>query len=142
MAGVRVNTGAKRIEVNDDGDYIILNFGDNSFPDRFFSMIDRVQQHGDECRKKLEEIGSEHKEGSEDYVRASAALLRGVHEDIRDEVDGFFGPGTCRKVFGDILPGVELYDEFFTQLMPYFEEAGRERAQRMKKYSAARTGNA
>ena len=25
MAGIRVSTGAKRIEVNDDGDYIILN---------------------------------------------------------------------------------------------------------------------
>lgn len=141
MGGIRVNTGAKRIEVNDNGDYIVLDFGDNSFPDRFFSMIDRVQEHGDACTKELEKISSEHKEGSDGYTRAAASLLRKVHEEIMGEVDGFFGPGTCKKVFGDIVPGIELYDDFFAQLMPYFEQAGKERAQRMSKYSAARTGN-
>lgn len=141
MAGIRVGTGAKRIEVNDNGDYIVLDFSDNSVPDRFFSMIDRVQEHGDACTKELEKISSEHKEGSESYTRAAASLLRKVHEKIMGEVDGFFGPNTCKKVFGDIVPGIELYDDFFTQLMPYFEQAGKERAQRMSKYSAARTGN-
>lgn len=141
MSGIRVNTGAKRIEVNDSGDYIFLDFSDNSFPDRFFSMIDRVQACGNECTKSLEKIGADHQEGSEAYVRASAALLRKVHEDIMGEVDAFFGPGTCKKVFGDIVPGIELYDDFFSQLMPYFEQAGKERAQRISKYSAARTGN-
>lgn len=141
MGGIRVNTGAKRIEVNDNGDYIVLDFSDNSLPDRFFSMIDRVQKHGDDCAKRLEEISTEQKEGSEGYVRATSALLRKVHEEIMGEVDELFGTGTCKKVFGDIVPGIELYDDFFTQLMPYFEQAGKERAQRMKKYSAARTGN-
>lgn len=141
MGGIRVNTGAKRIEVNDNGDYIVLDFSDNSLPDRFFAMIDHVQKHGDDCAKRLEEISAEQKEGSEGYIRATSALLRKVHEEIMGEVDALFGPGTCRKVFGDIVPGIELYDDFFTQLMPYFEQAGKERAQRMKKYSASRTGN-
>ena len=57
------------------------------------------------------------------------------------EVDALFGPDTCRKVFGDIVPGIELFDDFFTQLMPYFEEYGKERAAKLNKYNAARTGN-
>lgn len=141
MAGIRVATGAKRIEVNDDGDYIVLDFGDNSFPDRFFAMVDRVQERANEAAQEAEKIDTQHEKGSEGYMRAAATLWRKVHEDIMEEVDGFFGPGTCKKVFGNIVPGIELYDDFFSQLMPYFEQAGKERAQRMSKYSAARTGN-
>lgn len=142
MAGIRVATGAKRVEVNDNGDYIVLDFGDNSFPDRFFAMVDRIQQRANEAVPEAEKIDSQYEKGSDEYMRATAALWRRVHEDIMAEVDGFFGPGTCKKVFGDIVPGVELYDDFFNQLMPYFEEAGKERARRMSKYNAARTGNA
>lgn len=142
MAGIRVATGAKRIEVNDDGDYITLDFSDNSFPDRFFAMVDRVQELANEAVPEAEKIEAQCERGSEGYMRATAALWRKVHEDIMAEVDEFFGPGTCRKVFGNIVPGVELYNDFFNQLKPYVEGAVRERAQRMSKYSAARTGNA
>ena len=30
MAGIRVSTGEKHIEVNDNGDYITLNLNDNA----------------------------------------------------------------------------------------------------------------
>lgn len=141
MAGIRVATGAKRVEVNDDGDYIVLDFSDNSLPDRFFAMVDHVQDLANDAMPEAEKIEAQHEKGSDGYMRATAALWRKVHEDIMIEVDGFFGQGTCKKVFGDIVPGIELYDDFFNQLMPYFEQAGKERAQRMSKYSAARTGN-
>ena len=36
---IRIDTGAKRIEVNDDGEYITLNFADQSLPTRFFAML-------------------------------------------------------------------------------------------------------
>ena len=126
MAGIRVNTGAKRIEVNDNGDYITLNFGDNSMPNRFYAMIDRVNEKLGASVAEAEKIEAEHQRGDDGYSRATAALWRRVHEDIRDEIDGFFGEGTCKKVFGDILPGIELYDDFFNQLIPYFREAGEE----------------
>lgn len=141
MAGIRVATGAKRIEVNDNGDYIVLDFSDNSLPDRFFAMVDRVQERANEAVPEAEKIEAQHEKSSEGYMRATAALWHKVHEDIMAEVDGFFGPGTCKKVFGNIVPGIELYEDFFSQLAPYFEQAGKERAQRMSKYSAARTGN-
>ena len=141
MSGIRVATGVKRIEVNDDGDYIVLDFSDNSFPDRFFAMVDRVQARANEAVPEAEKIDAQHEKGSEGYMRATAALWHKVHEDIMTEIDGFFGPDTCKKVFGDIVPGIELYEDFFSQLTPYFEQAGKERAQRMSKYSANRTGN-
>lgn len=142
MAGIRVNTGAKKIEVNDNGDYIVLNFSDHSFPSRFFAMVDKVKTMAAEAEPKEKSIRDNNEPGSEELIRALCELDNELHTAISSEVDTLFGSGTCKKVFGDIVPGIELYDDFFQQLMPYFEEYGKERAQRMSKYSAARVGNA
>lgn len=139
MSGIRVGTSVKKIEVNDNGEFITLNFSDNSFPDRFFSMLDHIQKRAEDVRTQEDEIREQF--GEDGSARAAAALYRQFHEDIMGEVDGLFGPDTCRKVFGDIVPGIELFDDFFTQLIPYFEEYGRERARKLGKYSAERTGN-
>lgn len=141
MSGIRVNNGAKKIEVNDSGDYIVLNFSDHSFPERFFAMTDRVQALAEEAEPREKEILERYGEGSVERLRALTALDGEVHRKISAEVDGLFGEGTCRKVFGDIVPGVELYDDFFTQLMPYFKQFGQERANRLSKYDPARRGN-
>lgn len=141
MTGIRVNTGAKRIEVNDNGDYITLNFSDHSFPERFFSMLDKVQAMTEEAEPKEATIRQQYEAGSMELMRALTALDAEIHKAISAEVDGLFGPDTCKKVFGDIVPGVELYDDFFSQLMPYFEKFSNERKQRLSKYSADRTGN-
>ena len=141
MAGIRVNTGAKKIEVNDSGDYIVLNFGDHSFPERFFAMTDRIQAMAEESEPEEAEIRERYEAGSLELTRALTSLDCRIHERISAEVDGLFGEGTCRKVFGDIVPGIELYEDFFNQLMPYFQQFGEERAKRMSKYSAERTGN-
>lgn len=141
MAGIRVNTGNKKIEVNDNGDYIVLNLNDSSFADRFFSMVDHVQERADEAAKKAKELQAQCEPGSEALIRAVASLYREFHENVAAEVNAFFGPDACKKVFGNIVPDIELFDDFFTQLMPYFEQFGKERAQRLSKYSADRTGN-
>lgn len=141
MAGIRVITSVKKIEVNDNGEYIELNFSDNSFPDRFYSMLENVQSRANDLQDQAAEL--EEKYGSDKFALEAqqAALYRHVHEDIMVEVDALFGPETCKKVFGDIVPGIELFDDFFTQLTPYFEEYGKDRIAKLSKYSAARTGN-
>ena len=48
MAGIRVNTGVKRIEVNDDGDYITLSLSDNDFLNRFFALYENSQKMANE----------------------------------------------------------------------------------------------
>lgn len=141
MPGIRVSTSVKKIDVNDNGEYIELNFSDSSFPDRFFSMMENIQRRGEDAQAQAAEIDEKCGGDKDANMRAIAALYRQVHTDIMHEVDAFFGPETCRKVFGNIVPGFELFNEFFDQLIPYFEEYGRERAAKLSKYSAARTGN-
>ena len=61
---------------------------------------------------------------------------------MRDAIDKVFGEGTCRKVYGDILPSVEMHMQFFDALRPYFEEEAKRRQEKMNKYSARRMGDA
>ena len=61
---------------------------------------------------------------------------------FKERVDGLLGEGTCRKVFGDIVPSVDLYVDFINQLAPYFEKYGKERQKKlMQKYNPNRRGN-
>lgn len=141
MAGIRVSTSVKKIEVNDNGDYITLNFSDNSFPDRFYGMLENIQNRANDVEAQATELEEKYGSDKAALARNQAALYRRFHEDIMGEVDTLFGRGTCKKVFGDIVPGIELFEDFFTQLVPYFEEYGKDRAAKMSKYSANRTGN-
>lgn len=139
MDSIRIRSAAKVIEVNDAGETITLNFGDQDFPNRFFAMLDRVQARATQAEQEEKAIRSS--KDQDEAARALAAFSADLHRFIMAEVDGVFGANTCRKVFGDIVPGVELFDEFFTALMPYFEQYGKERAQRLQKYSAQRSGD-
>ena len=143
MDSIRVNTGDKRIEVNDQGEFIILRFSDQSFPNRVFAMIDRVQAVADNA--KAEEAALKEQCGGDTdsftYMKALAEMNEKIHRSIMAEVDEVFGPETCRKVFGDIVPDLTLFEDFFNQMLPFFETFGKERAEKLKKYSASRMGN-
>jgi len=155
MAGIRVNTGVKRIDVNDNGDYITINLNDNTFLDRFFLMYENLVKMADESSAKESAVREKYKDyvgnkngGSGDVERLPDGMIRDVLSLYKDasktmmgEVDGLFGEGTCKKVFGDITPSFELYLEFFEQLTPYLQEFAKEKSRRISKYSAARTGN-
>ena len=139
---IRVNTGAKKIEVNDDGDFILLNFADQSLPTRYFALLEDMEARQTEYQARAKTIDED--PGLDDMTRfkAAAQLNLDIHAYMREQVDSLFGADTCRKVFGDIVPSMDLYADFFEQLSPYFERyAAQRKAQLKQKYSPARTGN-
>lgn len=137
MAGIRVNTGVKRIEVNDAGEYIELNFGDQSLGTRFYSMWERINAKADEVQKQLEAAKNDN-----ENIKSLLTVNEDFHRYMMAEIDGCFGADTCRKVFGNIIPAIDMVDDFFTQLLPYFEQGANERKAKMSKYTADRVGNA
>ncbi|MCI8714317.1 MAG: hypothetical protein HFF66_00780 [Oscillospiraceae bacterium] len=143
MAGIRVNTGIKRIEVNDNGDYITLSLDDNAFLERFFALYENSQKLAEEAAGKENAIRQKYEDSGDQntFLRETFSMYAEVSAAMMAEVDGLFGNGTCKKVFGGITPGFELYMDFFEQLRPYLEEFAKEKNQRMSRYSAARTGN-
>ena len=129
MANVIRLNGVKRIEVNDEGEYILLPVGDDQFLRNFYALVDEAQ-------KKAAEIQTDSND-----ILGSMDVIVAFDKYMMERVDGLFGAETCHKVFGNILPGVEMYLEFFTLLTPYLEEYKKDRAEAISKYSAGRRGS-
>ena len=88
---IRIDTGAKRIEVNDEGEYITLNFADQSLSTRFFAMADDFQA-------KEPEHGT-------DGIRADAGRRA-----VKPRISHLFQGADRRPLRGEYLPqGVRRY---------------------------------
>lgn len=139
MEKIRIARNVKRIEVNDNGEFIELDFDDLNLPYRYYAMLKRFEKDRAEFSRELSEKlkGKTAAESTEELVEAE----RGLNMYFRDAIDEVFGEGTCRKLYGDILPSIEMHLQFFDALRPYFEEEAQRRQQKMNRYSAKRRGD-
>ncbi len=140
MDKIRIQRNVKRIEVNDKGEILELDFDDLNLPYNYYAMIKQFETDRVKFTKDLAEKlkGKSDRESIDEMVSAE----RELNIYMRDAVDRVFGEGTCRKVYGDILPSVEMHMQFFDALTPYFEEEAKRRQEKMNKYSARRMGDA
>lgn len=130
---IRITRGIKKIEVNDDGEFIFLPVSDDGFVVRFYKLMDQISEQA----KELEEQEASDITGRLDLVEK----VVGMEQKTKRDVEDLFGEGTCRKVFGEILPSMDLFVEFFGSILPFFEEYKKERMRKMGKYGADRTGS-
>lgn len=132
MEKIRIQRNIKRIEVNDEGECITLDFNDQSLPYRFLRMLKEIHAKQREFEEKLD---------GEDSVYSAVEFEHEINLYFKAKIDELFGEGTCRKVYGDILPSIEMHADFLTQLTPYFEEYAKQRREKMSRYNAGRIGN-
>ena len=140
MDKIRIQRNVKRIEVNDNGDILELDFDDLNLPYAFYGMIKQFETDRAKFTKELAEKIKDKSDAETADVFVEAERELNIY--MRDAIDKVFGEGTCRKVYGDILPSVEMHMQFFDALRPYFEEEAKRRQEKMNKYSARRMGDA
>lgn len=118
MAGIRVNTGNLKIEVNDNGDTIILR--------KDMGFINKVVNFSDGLSALQREFDEKAKLIDKDDVNAMQALLYDTHKQLHDALDIIFGTDTCMKVFGDgevdVIPTLDQVADFCEQLIPYIQQ--------------------
>lgn len=149
MEKLRLVSYAKEIEVNDNGDTILLQVEDQSIPRKLKKLLKTL---GD----KIKELESIYDEADTDTIEDKADIDtiedKAYIDTIEDKVyemslfakaaiDDIFGVDTCKKALGDIVPPVEKCIEFINKVVPYFEAYNKERAQRLTKYSPDRIGS-
>lgn len=130
---IRINSGAKKIEVNDAGEFIILPLGDDNFIREFYKTLKEMQD-------SIQKIQDD-KIKDDDIIGGMDQIIT-VNDMLTEKVDKLFGDGACRKIFGDIKPGHTMFVEFFEQIVPFIEDYQREREARLTKYGADRRGSA
>lgn len=168
MEKLRVDTGIRTIEVNDDGEYISVNLSDNTLFDRYRKMMSAINKKGEEIDKRVAELeekygadvltrnSSEENDTEEEEKELSDAEKDAVMEAVSEylvfykevcdwtcaELDKFFGEGCCRKVFPGVeSPGLELICDFLDAVMKPMRKFAAERGERIDaKYNNRRKG--
>lgn len=134
MESLRIDTGAKRVMINDDPNRVIVfNPSDVAFAERFYRLIGEFQDKQAEYQRRAEELEQNavvNENGIPSNLAESLALLREACEFLRAKIDDLFGAGTSEKVFGDAL-SLDAFEQFFEGITPFVQTA---RSDKMTRY--------
>ena len=139
---LNINRNVKRIKVNDAGEYITMDLDDQEFIHRLTSLIKEFEIAGDEYLKKSAELAELPEGNSSEYaakVREEAAFNYAACKELKCKIDAAFGDEVCRKVFGDIVPGITLITQFFQQLSELLKRFNEEKSTKINKYVSSYT---
>lgn len=129
---LRIDNGVRIIEVNDDGDTINLNLGDSEFQKKGMEIYNALT----EKIKIMEAITEETDENLQ--------KIEDIRKSMVKSIDDWIGKDTCKKVFGNISPSLDLITIFISEIIPFFEEYNDNREKRtqkvMSKYNPNRKG--
>lgn len=130
MESLRVNTGIK-IEVNDEGETILIDTENALFREKYQALIDNL----DVISKDMESVNTDGMT-EEDFHALYVEKMR----EIMAELDKVFGIGSCRKIFGDIVPSIVAVGELFEQLNPIVLKYAKAREEKINKNYMNRKG--
>lgn len=134
MDSIRIDSGIKRISINDDPERVIeFNPTDVSFVERFYELIRTLEEKQAEYLVRAEAIdmqGEFDEYGLPANVGEKLAFVREVCEFMYQQIDTLFGPGTSQKVFDGVL-NLDGIGQFFEGITPFIQSA---RTERVAKY--------
>jgi len=135
MENITIETGVKRIMINDDPNNV-LEFSpeDITFAEHFYQLIQDFQVKQAEYQKRAEAIDANKEldaSGIPANVPAGLAMMHEICDFMREQIDLLFGAGTSQKVFGDAL-SLTMYEQFFQQVTPFIQ---RSRSEKLAQYA-------
>lgn len=135
MDSIRIETGVKKIQINDGPEYISFNPTDVSFAERFYQLIQDFEVKQVEYQARAKVIDANKKKDASGIpvnFPDGLAMMREVCEFMRAGIDGLFGKDTSRKCFGDAL-SLEMFGQFFTGITPFIKAARTEKVAKYQK---------
>jgi hypothetical protein len=122
---IRVDTGIKRVQINDGPDFIEFNPSDVTFAERFYQVMQEFEVKKEEYLIRANEVDANKKIGPDGITTnlpEEIAIIRDICEFMRSEIDVLFGTGTSQKVFGSAL-AVGMFEQFFNGILPFIKVA-------------------
>lgn len=138
---IRIDSGVKRIMINDDPARVIeFNPKDVVFAERFYSLISEFKDAERGFLKRAEALDAV-TETDEFGLPVNAGerikLIRELCEWSREKIDQVFGEGTSQMAFGDAV-NIDMFTQFFEGITPFIEQARGEKTQQYRKVVADR----
>ena len=138
MNRINVASEAVKITVNDAGEAITLNLQDQRFMHTVTALVSEFTENAQAYKAKCEEIAAmphDTKEEKFAQLTAVAAVSNEICSMLKEKVDNVFGADTCKKVFGDIVPSIDAFADFFNQLSEIIAERSSVRMEKLRQYT-------
>ena len=139
MTNITIDTGTKRITINDDPDRVLeFNPSDVLFAEKFYALLAEFETQMENYRTQIaaaEAVTATDEKGLPINAAARIALVRETCEYVRSKIDFLFGEGTSEMVFGDVL-NLDVFTQFFAGIIPFIQEA---RSEAVKKYAVPKS---
>jgi len=134
MDNIRIDTGVKRLMVNDDPTRVIeFNPEDVLFVERFYALVKTFQEKEIEFQNRIGELKA-HEEKDEYGIPINTPetlqLAIDVCNFLREQIDKVFGPGTSQAAFAD-TQSLDMFEQFFAGITPYIQAT---RSNKVAKY--------
>ena len=118
MEGIRVNNGNIKVEVNDNGDFIVLRKAMH-----FINKVNNFLNGLDDVKASYESRIEAIDENDPSYEDKVIDCLFDLLKELHDGIDFLFGADTCKKAFGegveDVIPTFDGVIDFFEKISPY-----------------------
>jgi hypothetical protein len=134
MDSIRIDTGVKRIQINDGPEFISFNPSDILFMEKLTVLLGELQSKQEEMKAREAEFESVQEldaNGIPVNAKARLAFMRETCQYMRAQIDDLFGEGTSQIVFGNTL-NLDLFGQFFEGITPFIKVA---RAAKLEKYA-------
>lgn len=136
-ATIMIDAGTKVIGVNDNGETILLPLGDQEFTRSFLKLMQEFSEKAQEISEQIKAVKEDTDKVTQLVTVADLNLT--ICRQMKERVDAVFADEVCRKVFGDIVPGLDAFSEFFEKLSPFVLEHQKnmrdKSEERIKKYT-------
>lgn len=140
MDNIQVDTGVKRICINNDPERVItFNPSDVVFAERFYTLIGEFDKKSKEFVTRSKVISTSMKmdeNGIPNNMQEVFDLMKEFCAYLREKIDAVFGAGTSQNVFGDAV-NLDMFDQFFDGITPFIQQA---RDEKMKKHQPKNKG--
>lgn len=138
MDSIRIESGKRRIAINDDPERVItFDPQDILFAERFYAAYLEFETKKAAFEERLRTVGTGTLDGNgiPIDVDQGIACMKEMCVFMREKIDLLFGAGTSEMVFGDTL-SLEMIGQFLDGITPFIQRA---RSQKTRAY--APTGN-
>ncbi len=153
---IKVNTGLKRIKVNEYGDTIVLNLEDSTVSSRYAKLIQNLEKLADEAEREGNELENKYKGRptvKEDDIDTEQVIEKSefrIHyiERMICEIESVLGKDAIKKAYRECYEADEFFIpteaaiiEFIDQMNPIMDKLYKERFEfNKKKYNRNRIG--
>ncbi len=146
MDGLRIENWTRKIEVNDQGETIEYSVADSSFYEELILFAQWIQS--DEIRAQAEEVAKQidaRKKADEKLDLNTASEINSIEKNMSiiacEKIDKMFGEEASRKVFGNIIPTMDVVVAFLNAVVPMVKKNVDERNKKVNsQYNKGRRG--